>query len=128
MLDHLPPKTEEPGEISSSLPEGLPTDSASSVSTLVEKAMSLASAMQHRLMDSQGNFRKEVPIREGKEAVASISTLLGMVLRNQKILEDREYQRKFDNAVLEVLEVMDAQYRTEFFSLLESKLNQLETG
>jgi hypothetical protein len=96
------------------------------IHSLVNSAMRLANAMQDRLMDGEGNLKTDIPIREGKEAVASISTLLGMILRNKSALENRQYQQQFDASVLQVLEEMDEENRTTFFARLQEKLSHID--
>lgn len=95
------------------------------IGSLIESAMGLANAMQSRLLNPDGSMKQDIPIREGKEAVASISTLLSMILRNKAVLEKRQYQQAFDAAVLEVLEEMDEEQRTRFFSRLQEKISHL---
>lgn len=125
MLDHLsndaPPGT----------PAGTPDTSPApheqaDIHSLMDSALQLSHAMQSRLLNPDGTMKKDVPVREGKEAVASISTLLGMILRNKTSLEDQKQQQQFDAAVLEVLEEMDLELRTTFLDRLQVKINKLK--
>lgn len=92
---------------------------------LVQDVQTMAKAMHTRLMVN-GRLKDGIAIREGKEAVSSISSLLSLILRNKDSLEDMHFQMAFDNAVVEVLEEMDAEHRTQYAERLQNKLNLIE--
>lgn len=121
MHDHL-------ADIEEPLPTVQPLDKSVNLSDLVESVKQMAQAMQARLMDDNGHLKKDIPIREGKEAISSISTLLGMILRNKDALENKHYQQQYDAAVISVLEEMDEVYQTEFLSRLQEKLDSVEAA
>ncbi len=109
-------------------PPSQPLGKVVNLSDLVDNVKQMAQAMQARLMDSNGHLKKDIPIREGKEAISSISTLLGMILRNKDALENKHYQQQYDAAVISVLEDMDEAHQTEFLSRLQEKLDTVEAA
>jgi hypothetical protein len=125
MQDHLANSSGQQAEHTGGLPTGQPSGQPADIDSLISSAMGLANAMQAKLLNPDGSMKKEVPLREGKEAVASISTLLSMILRNKQVLEKRQYQQAFDAAVLEVLEEMDEEQNTRFFDRLQEKISHL---
>ena len=91
---------------------------------LVTDVQTMAQAMQARLMVN-GKLKDGIAIREGKEAVSSISSLLSLILRNKDSLEDMHFQLAFDNAVVEVLDDMDSEHKTDYSARLQEKLNSI---
>lgn len=122
MQDHLA----EPPVSSAPLPVVQP-DNVDLID-LVSSVKRMAHAMQARLMDENGNLKKDIPIREGKEAISSVSTLLSTILRNKDALENRHYQQQFDAAVISVLEEMDTEHRTDYLAKLQAELETVEVG
>lgn len=122
MQDHLA----EPPVSSAPLPVVQP-DNVDLID-LVSSVKRMAHAMQVRLMDENGNLKKDIPIREGKEAISSVSTLLSTILRNKDALENRHYQQQFDAAVISVLEEMDTEHRTDYLTKLQAELETVEVG
>lgn len=122
MQDHLA----EPPVSSAPLPVVQP-DNVDLID-LVSSVKRMAHAMQARLMDENGNLKKDIPIREGKEAISSVSTLLSTILRNKDALENRHYQQQFDAAVISVLEEMDTEHRTDYLTKLQAELETVEVG
>ena len=107
----------------------LPTISTEGITLIdmVENLKLMTLAMQSRLLDPQtGQLKQEIPIREGKEAVSAISTLLGLILRNKEALESKHYQQQFDSAVTEVLAEMDEEHQTDFLDKLQVRLETIE--
>lgn len=115
-------------------PEGMPApperapakrgDQRQNLLSLVNDVQDMAKAMHSRLMVG-GKLKDGIPIREGKEAVSSISSLLGLILRNKDSLEDMHFQLAFDNAVVEVLEEMDDEHKTQYAERLQEKLDAI---
>lgn len=91
---------------------------------LVSDVQDMAQAMQDRLMIN-GKLKDGIAIREGKEAVSSISSLLSLILRHKDALDDVNYQLLFDDAVVEVLSEMDEAHKTDYAERLQQKLDAI---
>lgn len=87
---------------------------------LLEQASRTAAAVKERLFDPNhpNRFREEVPLREAKDSLTAISTLLKSIRDSEHSVRREMADKLFKQAVGELLVEMDSELQTRFVARL----------